>query len=91
MSGPSYLDTFLADHRIVFEQERVAGDFARDIQWEIERQGLSRAEVARRLNVSRSRVTQALASDSNHTIRSLVEIAAALGCEVSISIKGRKP
>jgi transcriptional regulator with XRE-family HTH domain len=47
-------------------------------------QNLSKADVARRLNKSRSWVTQMLNGKANMTIRTLAEVTFALGAQLSI-------
>jgi transcriptional regulator with XRE-family HTH domain len=47
-------------------------------------QNLSKADLARRLNRSRAWVTQLLSGKANMTVRTLAEVAHALGAEVKI-------
>lgn len=49
----------------------------------MERQGVSRAELARRLEVAPSYVSKVLRGDANFTIASMVRIARALGAQFS--------
>lgn len=49
--------------------------------------GVSQVELANRLGITRQRVCQILADKNNFTIRSLVRIAAALGCRVEVTLK----
>ncbi len=51
--------------------------------------GLNRAQLAGLLGVSAARVTTILRGDSNFTMRSLVEISSALGCDLSVSMNPR--
>lgn len=50
-------------------------------------QGVSSAELARRLKCSRAHVTQTLRVNTNTTTRTMVEIADALGLEVHFTLK----
>jgi antitoxin HicB len=52
---------------------------------EMERQGLTKAALAGRMGRSRGHVTQLL-SGRNLTLRTLAEVADALGCKVQLSI-----
>jgi len=45
-------------------------------------QGLSQSDLARRLGVSRARVSQLLQHKSSPTLRTMVQVANALGCDV---------
>jgi transcriptional regulator with XRE-family HTH domain len=47
-------------------------------------QNMSKADLARRLNKSRAWVTQLLSGKANMTIRTLAEVAYALGAEVNL-------
>jgi transcriptional regulator with XRE-family HTH domain len=47
-------------------------------------QNMSKADLARRLNKSRARVTQVLSGRTNLTIRTLAEVACALDAEVKL-------
>lgn len=53
--------------------------------------GLSRAELAERLGISRPRVTQILAGDDNLTLRTLVAVAQALGTRLGIQFREAEP
>jgi transcriptional regulator with XRE-family HTH domain len=48
---------------------------------------VTRAELARRMKVSRSEVTQMLQSSRNLTVAKMVQIADAIGCRLEIRIK----
>ena len=50
----------------------------------MEQQGVSKAELARRLGRSRAYVTRLLNGSANMTIRTLAEVAYALGAEVKL-------
>ena len=49
-------------------------------------QALSQSDLARRLGVSRARVSQLLQHKSSPTLRTMVHIANALGCDVAPSV-----
>jgi transcriptional regulator with XRE-family HTH domain len=50
-------------------------------------QHVSRAELARRMGVSRARVTQMLDPDRNLTLRSLATALAAMGCYLHLEVR----
>jgi len=58
-----------------------AGEFIARLMQE---QGVSKAELARRLGRSRAYVTRLLSGSANMTIRTLAEVAYALGAEVKL-------
>ena len=89
-SEKSYLDEFLEDsgNWVVYEQERLANAFGDVIEGAIEASGETQAVVAERLNKSPSVISRALNAGSNLTLRTMVEIAAAVGHQiVSMEIK----
>jgi transcriptional regulator with XRE-family HTH domain len=53
-------------------------------------QGVSKAELARRVGKSRAYVTQSLAGDRNMTLGTLASFADALGAEATIDLEPRK-
>jgi transcriptional regulator with XRE-family HTH domain len=57
------------------------------IKEEMKERAITRAELARRLKVSRSEVTQMLQPERNLTISKICEIASALGCTMHLQIK----
>lgn len=70
--------------KIMLEALKV--DVAEQIDVEMERQGVTRAELSRRLSVSRSAVTQLLNGIENLTLETLLKISMALNCEVIIGL-----
>jgi antitoxin component HigA of HigAB toxin-antitoxin module len=59
-----------------------------DVVCEMDRQGISRAELARRLGSTPTYVTKVLRGKVNLTLSALVELARALGSEVHVRIIG---
>jgi hypothetical protein len=53
---------------------------------EMERQGLTKAALAARMGRTRGDITQILSGGRNLTLRTLAEVADALGCKVTIGI-----
>jgi len=72
--------------RRVFEQERLALEAADRFYEEMERQGLTKADVAERLGCSRAYVTQLLSGSRNMTLRTFADISWALGMRSSIEL-----
>jgi len=61
-------------------------DFAVDLERRMEELGVSRAELARRLQTSAAAVTVALRGDANLTIERMVRMARALDATVHIHV-----
>jgi len=68
-----------------FQFEFVNLDVTDAIASRMEQLCVSRAELARRMGVSRARVTQILAGNDNLTLKTLVLIASALDARVSVA------
>lgn len=62
----------------------VVFDFIGQIQRHLDEQGLSRAQLAKRLGVSESRVSQIFSDPGNLTVGSMVELGRALELKLSI-------
>jgi len=58
-----------------------AGEFIARL---MQQQGVTKAELARRLGKSRAYITQMLSGSTNLTVRTLAEVAYALGAEVRL-------
>ena len=54
---------------------------------QMERTGMSRADLARKLGVSRAAVTRMLNGSPNMTLKKLVTVALALGVQVSVELR----
>jgi transcriptional regulator with XRE-family HTH domain len=61
-------------------------DFTETLSRRMEEQGLSRADLARRLGTSQAYVTKVLRGNVNFTLASLVKLARAVGSEVRLSL-----
>jgi transcriptional regulator with XRE-family HTH domain len=79
------LEGLLVDERdqVAYKHELAISSFTNDIARLMAQQGVSQSELARRLGVSRARVSQLMRHTSSPTLRTMVEVAAALGCDVS--------
>jgi antitoxin component HigA of HigAB toxin-antitoxin module len=69
----------------LFEEERVILEVTEMICTLMEEQGVSKAELARRLETSKANITQMLDGRRNMTIRSIVDVVFALGASLSIA------
>ena len=56
----------------------------------MEKQKVSRAELARRLQTSRAYVTKLLGGNANFTLQTMAKVAMALGGKVHVHISGRE-
>lgn len=72
-----------------FQIERVLVDIGEQIVAQMENQGVSRAELARRLGVSRPFVTRLLTGNPNLTVKTLVRVALAAGLVVEVNLEPR--
>jgi len=67
-----------------------AHEFVRELTQRMEEQGISRAELARRLGTSKAYVTKVLSADVNFTLATMNRLAAAVGGMVRLRIVDRK-
>ena len=65
-----------------YKHELAISAFTNEIARLMTDQGLSQSDLARRLGVSRARISQLLQHTSSPTLRTMVHIANALGCDV---------
>ncbi|MFH0756556.1 MAG: helix-turn-helix transcriptional regulator [Bacteroidota bacterium] len=59
----------------------------RSLESYMQREGLSRTQLARKLGVTKSYITQVLSGDFNHRLSSLVKLALAIGLVPEIRFK----
>ncbi len=89
------LDDLVADEssQAEYRHEIAISAFTNDVARVMADNGVSQSELARRLGVSRARVSQLLQHTSSPTLRTMVEVAAALGCDVSpvVAPRGFRP
>jgi len=67
-----------------------AYEFVRELERRMEEQGVSRAELARRLGSSKAYVTKVMSADANFTLTTLTRLAMALGGQVHVRIADPK-
>jgi len=68
--------------QVEYKHELAISAFTNAIARLMTEQGLSQSDLARRLGVSRARVSRLLQHKSSPTLRTMVQIANALGCDV---------
>ncbi|MEE8585278.1 MAG: helix-turn-helix transcriptional regulator [Acidobacteriota bacterium] len=73
------------ENRKLLRQEELILDATEGLASLMERQGITKADLARRLGRSRGYITQILAGSRNFTLRTLAEVANALGYRVHLS------
>lgn len=61
-------------------------EFNEDICMLMEKQGVSRAELARRLGTSRAYITKLLDGNANFTLETMTKVAMALGAAVHVHL-----
>lgn len=66
-----------------YRKESVILDFTEELVARMEDLGLSRSDLARKLDASPAYVTKILRGNANFTLDSLVKIAHAVGCQLS--------
>jgi len=80
------LDDFFASPPSSLEKAwDLIGDFYETILVKMEREGISRADLAGKMGVSRAAVSQMFNKTPNVTIKKMVEIADAVGVELALS------
>jgi len=75
------------EYRRLFAMEGLVTDAAELVARLMAEAGVSKAELARRLGTSRAHVTQLLGGETNMTVRTLAELAFALGAEVKLDAR----
>jgi len=61
-------------------------EFGEDVCRLMDEQGISRAELARRLGTSRAYVTKLLGGNANFTLQTMTKVAMALGAAVHVHV-----
>jgi len=81
----------LAESTDAYQVDRLKVEISERIYNAMKEQGVSNAELARRLGKSRAYVTKLLRGTTNFTLESLVKISRALSCEVEIDLLKKPP
>lgn len=74
-----------------YELARLPREMTTAITWYMKRRGISRRELARRLDVTPGRVSQILSGDENLTLRTLAAVCAALDAHFRVELMANKP
>ncbi len=70
-----------------YEFDKVAIEVGEQIVARMEERGLTQADLAREMGVSRARVNQILRGNDNLTLKSIVAVAIALDARVDVQLK----
>lgn len=97
MSSSSWRETLEKFDRMVDEARETTSywveaaiiEFTMDIGRLMDEQGVSRAELARRLGTSRAYVTKLLDGNANFTLETMTKVAMALGGAVHVRVAPR--
>ena len=74
------------ENTIEYKIESVAFDISVQIYKQMEKLGINKKDLAEKLNVSKSYITQLLKGKSNMTIETLIKVAEALGMTLQIEL-----
>ena len=77
------------EFRLGFDQETASDQFCDALELAMEREGLSRADLAKRLGRSRASITKSLTRGRNLTIKTMVELLTACGHRLEITARQR--
>jgi DNA-binding phage protein len=68
--------------QVEYKHELAISSFTNDVARMMLEKRVSQSELARRMGVSRARVSQLMQHRSSPTLRTMVQVAQALGCDV---------
>ena len=74
------------ENTIEYKIESIAFDISVQIYKQMEKLGINKKDLAEKLNVSKSYITQLLKGKSNMTIETLIKVAEALGMTLQIKL-----
>ncbi len=77
------------DNDVAFITESIKAKFVEDVCQIMEAKGISKSELAKRLNKSKQYVSRVLNETTNFTMKSMVEISMALGCSIELKMMNR--
>ena len=84
-----WIDEFQGDPD--YEFTKVAIAVGEQIVARMEQQGMTQADLARKMGVSRARISQILRGNDNLTLKSIVAVAIGLDCRVDLQLKPARP
>jgi len=81
----SQLDELISDDasQVEYKHELAVSAFTNDLVRLMTEQNITQADLARRLGVSRSRISQLLQHKSSPSLHTMVQVAHAIGCDVN--------
>ena len=80
-----WIDEFQGDPD--YEFAKVAIEVGEQIVARMEERGMTQADLAREMGVSRARVSQILRGNDNLTLKSIVAVAIGLECRIELQLK----
>ena len=89
MTALDWIGTFDGDPD--FEFDKLAIDIGEQIVARMDERGMTQADLAREMGVSRARVSQILRGNDNLTLKSIVAVAIALGSRVELQLTLAQP
>ncbi len=91
MSGKSFGEMFAeAEHRPEYWEEGAILEFTEALYIAMEAQGVTRAELARRLGTSQAYVTRVLSGNANFTLKTMSKLASALGMQLDVGLSAQR-
>lgn len=78
-----------AGSSVEYQVDAAALEFADQVNRSMEEQGITRAELARRLGTTPAYVTQVLRGDVNFTLATLLKLANAVGADLELHLVSR--
>lgn len=73
------------EHQKVFDEEKLLVDVSILVAEIMEKQGVSRAQLAQRLGKSKAYVSQVLRGDANMTLRTVADLFSVLECNIEVN------
>jgi len=87
MTGKSFKQHFeAAERRPEYWEEGAILDFTEALYDAMQRQGVTRAELARRLGTSQAYITRVLSGNANFTLKTMAKLAHALGMQLDVGL-----
>ncbi|MBV9853778.1 MAG: helix-turn-helix transcriptional regulator [Streptosporangiaceae bacterium] len=74
-----------------YESARLARELTTAVSWYMDEHGVTKRELAQRLDVTPGRVSQILSGGENLTLRTLAAVCAALDARLEVELVANKP
>lgn len=88
--APSTYDELLAEDPRGLQQEELILEATEALARALQSSGITQSELAARLGKTKGFVSQILGGGKNLTLRTLADVAGALGCKVQIQLRAEK-